>query len=44
MRHGIFELPLNLKRNHFSYAHTEADVDKLLEVTEVAVQTVLSTR
>jgi glutamate-1-semialdehyde 2,1-aminomutase len=44
MRHGIFELPLNLKRNHFSYAHTEADVDKLLEATEVAVQTVLSTR
>ena len=23
MKHGIFELPLNLKRSHFSYAHTE---------------------
>ena len=22
MEHGIFELPLNLKRSHFSYAHT----------------------
>ena len=22
MKHGIFELPLNLKRSHFSYAHT----------------------
>jgi glutamate-1-semialdehyde 2,1-aminomutase len=44
MKHGIFELPLNLKRSHFSYAHTDADVDRLLEATETAVQTVLATR
>src|SRR5215213_3087726 len=44
MKHGIFELPLNLKRSHFSYAHSGADVDRLLEATEVAVQAVLSTR
>jgi glutamate-1-semialdehyde 2,1-aminomutase len=44
MRHGIFELPLNLKRSHFSYAHTDADVDRLLEATEAAVRAVLSTR
>ena len=44
MKHGIFELPLNLKRSHFSYAHTDDDVDRLLEATEVAVSTVLSTR
>ncbi len=31
MQHGIFELPLNLKRSHFSYAHTDDDVDRLLE-------------
>jgi len=37
MREGIFELPLNLKRSHFSYAHTDADVDRLLEATEAAV-------
>jgi glutamate-1-semialdehyde 2,1-aminomutase len=37
MNHGIFELPLNLKRSHFSYAHTDADVDRLLEATEAAV-------
>src|SRR6476660_6921984 len=43
-KHGIFELPLNLKRSHFSYAHTDADVDRLLEATEAAVTTVLSTR
>jgi glutamate-1-semialdehyde 2,1-aminomutase len=44
MKHGIFELPLNLKRSHFSYAHSDDDVDRLLEATEVAVSTVLSPR
>ncbi len=44
MRHGIFELPLNLKRSHFSYAHTDADVDRLLEATEAAVRAVLAKR
>ena len=38
MAHGIFELPLNLKRSHFSYAHTDDDVDRLLEATEAAVR------
>ncbi len=40
MKHGIFELPLNLKRNHISYAHTEEDVDRLLDATETAVRAV----
>jgi glutamate-1-semialdehyde 2,1-aminomutase len=44
MNHGIFELPLNLKRSHFSYAHTDDDVDRLLEATEEAVKTVLASR
>jgi glutamate-1-semialdehyde 2,1-aminomutase len=44
MEHGIFELPLNLKRSHFSYAHSDADVDRLLEATEVAVGRVLASR
>ncbi|HEY4349447.1 MAG TPA: aspartate aminotransferase family protein [Gaiellaceae bacterium] len=44
MKHGIFELPLNLKRSHFSWAHTEEDVDRLLEATEESVQAVLETR
>lgn len=34
IEHGIFELPLNLKRSHVSYAHTDGDIDRLLEVTE----------
>ncbi|HEX4519041.1 MAG TPA: aspartate aminotransferase family protein [Gaiellaceae bacterium] len=44
MKHGIFELPLNLKRSHFSYAHTDDDVDRLLEGTEEAVGAVLAGR
>jgi glutamate-1-semialdehyde 2,1-aminomutase len=44
MKHGIFELPLNLKRSHFSYAHTDEDVARLLEATEAAVTTVLAAR
>ncbi|WP_182903639.1 aspartate aminotransferase family protein [Microbispora sp. H10830] len=39
---GVFELPLNLKRSHLSYAHTDADVDRLIEVTEAAVRAQLS--
>ena len=38
---GIFELPLNLKRNHISYAHTEADCDHLIASTEAAVNRAL---
>ncbi len=43
-KHGSFELPLNLKRSHFSYAHTDEDVDRLLEGTEAAVTAVLAAR
>ncbi|MEU6607312.1 aspartate aminotransferase family protein [Streptomyces shenzhenensis] len=39
---GVFELPLNLKRSHLSYAHTDADVDRLLEATETAVRHTLA--
>ena len=44
MKDGIFELPLNLKRSHFSYAHTDEDVNRLLEATEGAVTRYLGTR
>jgi glutamate-1-semialdehyde 2,1-aminomutase len=44
MRSGVFELPLNLKRSHVSYAHTEEDIDRLLEGTERAVRAVLRRR
>src|SRR4051794_27635854 len=44
MKDGIFELPLNLKRSHFSYSHTEEDVDRLLDATEGAVTRHLDAR
>ncbi|HEV2178662.1 MAG TPA: aspartate aminotransferase family protein [Terriglobia bacterium] len=31
---GIFEMPAHPKRNHVSYAHTETQVDRTLEVCE----------
>jgi glutamate-1-semialdehyde 2,1-aminomutase len=40
-KHGIFELPLNLKRSQFSYAHRDEHVGQLLDATEKAVATVL---
>ena len=41
---GVLEVPLNLKRSNLSYAHTEADIDRLLESTERAVRAVLAWR
>ncbi|MBZ0294439.1 MAG: aspartate aminotransferase family protein [Anaerolineae bacterium] len=31
---GVYELPVNLKRNHISLAHTEADIDFSLEAVD----------
>jgi len=31
---GIFKMPMNLKRNHVSYAHTDAHVDQTLQACE----------
>ena len=31
---GIFKMPMNLKRNHLSYAHTDEHVDRTLEACE----------
>jgi glutamate-1-semialdehyde 2,1-aminomutase len=30
--HGIYELPVNLKRSYISLAHSESDIDRTLEV------------
>jgi glutamate-1-semialdehyde 2,1-aminomutase len=44
MEDRVFELPLNLKRSHFSFAHEERHVDELLEATRRAVRAVLDER
>lgn len=41
---GVLEVPLNLKRSNMSYAHTEADVDRLLETTRASVVESLTAR
>lgn len=35
---GIYELPVNLKRNHISLAHTVADIDETLEAANAVLQ------
>lgn len=37
MKDGVFELPMNLKRSHVSFSHTDADVDNSLGVAERAL-------
>jgi len=41
---GILETPMNLKGSKISYAHTEADIDRLVEETDRAVRKVLAER
>lgn len=36
---GVYELPVNLKRNHISLSHTEADIDYSLEMAAEALRT-----
>jgi glutamate-1-semialdehyde 2,1-aminomutase len=38
---GVYCLPLNLKRNHVSYSHSDADVDRTLEAAEEALRALL---
>lgn len=35
---GVFEIPMNLKRNHVSFSHTDADIDATLAVAEKALR------
>ncbi|MCC2684744.1 MAG: glutamate-semialdehyde--aminomutase [Paenibacillaceae bacterium] len=35
---GIFKLPMNLKRNHISYSHTDADIERTLMIIEQVLQ------
>ena len=35
---GIFEMPETVGRNHISYSHTLEDVDRTLEVSELALR------
>ena len=41
---GIFKMPLNLKRNHVSYSHRDADVDRTLEACEGVLKEMFGSR
>ena len=41
IRRGVFEMPENLGRSHIGAAHTEADIDRALEVAEEALRAAL---
>jgi glutamate-1-semialdehyde 2,1-aminomutase len=38
VRRGIFEFPVNLKRCHVSFAHTSADVTRVLDVADTVLR------
>ncbi len=44
VRRGVFEMPENIGRNHIMYAHTEADVDRTLEVSREALRAALESQ
>ena len=44
MKRGVFEIPMNLKRNHLSYSHTNADVDFSLQAAEEALGATFNAR
>jgi glutamate-1-semialdehyde 2,1-aminomutase len=41
IKRGVFELPVNLKRSHVSYSHTDQDVDRTLQAAEESLTAAL---
>lgn len=44
MGRGVFELPMNLKRNHLSYSHTDEDVEFSLTAAEESLMAAFDAR
>jgi glutamate-1-semialdehyde 2,1-aminomutase len=44
MKRGVFEIPMNLKRNHLSFSHTDRDVDSTLDIAEQALKATFEAR
>jgi glutamate-1-semialdehyde 2,1-aminomutase len=42
IKRGVFELPVNLKRSHVSYSHTDQDVDRTLQAAEESLTAALN--
>ncbi|RAV21961.1 aspartate aminotransferase family protein [Paenibacillus contaminans] len=39
---GIYKMPMNIKRNHVSYSHTDEDIDHTLDVIETVLKEMLN--
>jgi len=44
MEKGIFKLPMNIKRNHISYSHTDKEIDYTLECAEEVLKTLKASK
>lgn len=44
VRRGVLEMPENIGRNHISYSHTEADIDRTLQISHEALAATLQRR
>jgi glutamate-1-semialdehyde 2,1-aminomutase len=44
VRRGVLEMPENIGRNHIMYSHTDADIDRSLEVAAEALAAALDER
>jgi glutamate-1-semialdehyde 2,1-aminomutase len=44
IQEGVFELPMNLKRSHVSWAHRDRDIEHLLEAAERSIRAILDGR
>ena len=44
MKRGVFEIPMNLKRNHLGFSHTDSDVDLSLQAAEDALRATFDAR
>jgi len=44
MQRGVFEIPMNLKRNHLSFSHTDDDVEETLGIAEQALDATFNAR
>jgi glutamate-1-semialdehyde 2,1-aminomutase len=44
VRRGVLEMPENIGRNHIMYSHTEADVDRALDVSHDALKATVEAR
>jgi glutamate-1-semialdehyde aminotransferase len=38
LEHGVFMLPVNLKRNNLSFSHKKEDIDKTLDAAKLVLQ------